>query len=273
MTFVRAFALMILAPLLLAAAPASSRAITVVSARAVHTSVHPRTHGHHRHARHHHTANAELRAGTRHHGAHSRAGGPATPRPHSSSSHALPPHASSKLQRNHSPGGAPYALGHASLSLGLWTTGATLTATQNDGVTEPRLGHLKGRSPPRGNPPSAIRCCRARAVAPKRAPSPGFQPFRNARPDAESTAKARRDAPLAAESSALALRDAPLAAESSAIALRDVPLASMRSPRVYRAPSTPGAPCCVAVTASLNPGRAFEGRTAGSSLPSRRKFS
>ena len=259
MTFVRAFALMVLAPLLLAVAPAPSRAITLVSARAVHTSVHPRAHAHHRHARHHHTANAELRAGTRHHGAHSRAGGPATPRRRSGRSHALPPHASSKLLRNHSSGGAPYALCHASLSLGLWTTGATLTATQNDGVTDPRLGHLKGRSPPRGNPPSAIACCPARAVAPKRAPSAPYAPSRTARPDAESPAKARRAAPLAAESSALALRDAPLA--------------SMRTPRVYCAPSTPGAPCCVAVTTSLNPGRAFEGRAAGSSLPSRRKFS
>ena len=273
MTFVRAFALMVLAPLLLAAAPASSRAITLVSARAVHTSVHPRAHAHHRHARHHHTANAELRAGTRHHGAHSRAGGPATPRPRSGSSHALPPHASSKLQRDHSRGGTPSALGHARLDLGLWTTGSAMTSAQNESVTDPRLGHLKGRSPPRGNPPSAIRCCAARAVAPKRAPAAPFQPSRNTPPDAEFLAKARRNAPPDAESTAKARRDPPLAAESSALALRDAPLASMRTPRVYCAPSTPGAPCYVVITASLNPGRAFEGRTAGTPLPSRRKFS
>ena len=262
MTFVRALAFMILVSLLMAAAPASASAIVLVTARAVHTSVHAHSRAHHHHARHRHATNAELRAGSQHHNSHSRTGGPSTPRQRPAGrAHALPPHASNKLQRGHERGGAPYALGLASLSLGLWTTGSPLTATQNDGVTDPRLGHLKGRSPPRGNPPSAITCCAARSLAPKCAPAELIRPSRYARPDAESPAKARRDPRPTAESHATPCRIAQIAACSAP--------ASSRVPRMA---ATPSAPSSIAVVTSINPDRAFEGRAAGQTLPSRRKF-
>ena len=269
MTFVRATAFVILASLLMAAAPASASAIVLVSARAVHTSVHPHARAHRHHARHRHATNAELRAGSQRHNSHSRRGSPTVPRQRPAGrAHALPPHAYNKLQRGHERGGAPYALGLASLSLGLWTTGTSLSATENDRVTDPRLGHLKGRSPPRGNPPSAIASCSACAIAPMRAPAEPFRPSRSPKPGAEPRAKARRDPRPTAESNAT---PRPIATRIATTPRRDALTATTLS-RVLEPAATPSAPSSIAVATSINPDRAFEGRAAGQTLPSRRKF-
>ncbi len=280
MTFVRATAFVILASLLMAAAPASASAIVLVSARAVHTSVHPHARAHRHHARHRHATNAELRAGSQRHNSHSRRGSPTVPRQRPAGrAHALPPHAYNKLQRGHERGGAPYALGLASLSLGLWTTGTSLSATENDRVTDPRLGHLKGRSPPRGNPPSAIASCSACAIAPMRAPAEPFRPSRSPKPGAEPRAKARRDPRPTAESNAtprpiatrIATTPRPIATRIATTPRRDALTATTLS-RVLEPAATPSAPSSIAVATSINPDRAFEGRAAGQTLPSRRKF-
>jgi hypothetical protein len=88
------------------------------------------------------------------------------PRHRPARSRATLPHATAKLHRGDSRGGTPYALGHASLSLGLWTGSESLPTGGYELITNPTSGVLRGRSPPRGDPPSATP-----PAAPARLPS------------------------------------------------------------------------------------------------------
>ena len=238
------FALMVLALLLAAGLPGSSSATVLVSARALHTSVHPARRAHHHHVRHRHATAAELRSASHPRPRHGHPRTPAAPLRHAGRSHALPPHASNKLQRSHTRGGTPYALGLASLSLGLWTAGSPLPGTQNDEISNPRSGHLKGRSPPRGSPPSATPYP-ARPVPAVRVPAEFFRNSPATRPDAEFPAKAPRESQLTAH----------------------------RVPCAVSAPLSLRGPCFALPVFPQVPDRASEGRTAGHSMPSWRNLS
>jgi hypothetical protein len=106
--------------------------------------------GHVRHLRH---ARAELSAARVRLHASRPVSTPAAPRPRPARSHATLPHATSKPHPSR--GGAPYALGPASLSLGLWTGSDPMPVDHNELISNPSSGILRGRSPPRGDPLSA----------------------------------------------------------------------------------------------------------------------
>lgn len=256
-------ALVTLAALLLAGLPVASNAGVVVSARAVHTGVHPHARTHRHHARHHAAPHAELRAAAQHGAGHTRRGAPAIPHPRPGRSHALPAHAGTQLRRSPSRGGVPYALGPASLSLGLWTDGTPMRAMQNDGATDPRLGILKGRSPPRGDTPCAIRCpTSARPALTPRAPAPAFGACCISKPAAECLAATLPDPVLTHSFGFRVHRSTP------------GPVGVRRPQRLCAARETPSActPCFAPSVIPITPDRAFEGRAAGPTLPSRRKF-
>ena len=176
----RLFALVTVTSLALACAPAVWGATAVMPAKALHTSVHPRSRIHH-HRRSHraHHIRAELRSVP----ARSWSGGAApsrrAPSRRPARSHATLPHSAAKLHRSDSRGGAPYALGHASLSLSLWTGGESIPAAHNDLVSNPSSGILKGRSPPRGDPLAATRLPFSERATLLRAPT---DPLRNPSP-------------------------------------------------------------------------------------------
>ncbi len=96
---------------------------------------------------------------------------PLLPRSRPARSHSALPHVAAKLHTSPPRGGAPYALGPASLSLGLWSERDPMPAHHNELISNPSSGILKGRSPPRGDPPSAFLLPRpARALTFHRAP-------------------------------------------------------------------------------------------------------
>jgi hypothetical protein len=221
-----------------AAAIASARAphaSLIAAAHPLHTDVHTRVRGHRvhgHHARRH--IHAELRAGAT---AAAAGHGPRAPLPpphHPARSHALLPHATVKLHRENPRGGSPYALGQASLSVSLVPGRPSAPVLQNELVSNPASGVLKGRSPPRGIPLSAFLPPRsARHAIPARAPA----------------ASRRESVPC----------DAP-----PTFVPRSNPFAALLCPRFAR--QNPFA-------SLITPDRASEGGPAGSSLPSWRHVS
>lgn len=132
-------------------APRHRHRAILASANALHTSVHARHHG----RRHGRTAvHATLTGAT----PYAATPLPFAPRPlhHPARNHAALPHVSAKPHRTDSRGGAPYALGNASLSVGLGAHATRTVFSMNDHVTDPASGWLKGRSPPRGDPLDAF---------------------------------------------------------------------------------------------------------------------
>ena len=250
------------------AAPLAARkGLTLTTtARAVHTGVHAGARPHHARAHRGHHTRTELRAAATRHGLSRHPGSaPVAPRPRPAHSHAALPHAATKLHRNLPRGGAPYALGQASLSLGLWTDGGEMPACQNDLISDPLSGLLRGRSPPRGipliaistpcpaRPAALLACAPADSFRDRRSPlalqvSSSLDPSRvEARPT--SGASARGSMPTTVR-----FRREPrcLVAGSADLSCRAFPRGTVASP--------------------ITPDRASEGRAAGSLLPSWRWF-
>jgi len=204
----------------------------IATAHAVHTGVNARAHAHHARAHHAHRARAaEIRSAS----AHTYDGRPlplpATPLHHPARSHAMIPHTAVKLSRAQTRGGTPYALGQASLSLGLWTGVNRVPVGHDEVPANPAWGCLRGRSPPRGQPLCATLL-----------PGP-------ARIAATSCAPADRFRALAPASSSSDLL-------STGVRDRDRAMAAF----------------VMEFASPFTPDRAFEGRPAGSHLPSWRCF-
>ena len=236
----------------------------MVTAHALHTGVHARLHTHHGHARHPRHSRSELRAAIapQVHVSHP---APVAPPKHTPRPHAMLPHAATKLHRSPTSGGAPYALGRASLSLGLSTRGLAMPATRNELISDPSSGILKGRSPPRGIPLRATSSrCTARSAALPRAPADPIRD-RRLRPAFPSP----RNRQLAMSAVCVRSRIAagvPLMALAVHVphpALLARGIAATRGRAVRRGPSV----------RLKTPDRASEGRTAGLSLPSWRSVS
>jgi hypothetical protein len=276
-----ALALGFLAALAVAASPAiSSASVTrsphamhtsasvVTTAHPLHTGVQPRLHAHHAHARHAHHARPELRAAAAAHAyaAHS-APAPQPQRRRPVHTHAMLPHAGVKLHRTERGGGAPYALGQASLSLGLWTSGDPMPVSRNELISDPSSGILKGRSPPRGVPLSAT-------TAPSFARPPASAASSRATADLLRTCRSvpallrnTNSDPRPVEA---CLRSGASAPGSPALPIR---------PGHGSARIACGAPALTVrafehgeLPFRITPDRASEGRTAGSLLPSWRCF-
>jgi hypothetical protein len=144
----------------------------VATAHAVHTGVHPAAHRHHR-ARSIHE-HAAVRASIARAAAAPVTPTPAAPVRHPAHHPAVLPHVAAKGLRAPSRGTHPGALGQASPGLGPATDESSFAAIVNDLVTDPHQALLRGRSPPRGDPPSATlpsSSC-APAAPHLRAPSP-----------------------------------------------------------------------------------------------------
>jgi hypothetical protein len=258
-----------IAALAIAGMPAVSGASVITTAQALHTGVSARPHSHHGHSHHTHHARgqrAELRAEpashTHTHASHQPPAAPERRAPHP---HAMLPHAGTQLHRSQPQGGAPYALGLASLSLGLSTRGDAMPESHNEQITDPSSGILKGRSPPRGIPLSAT-CppCPARPAAHLRAPA---DPIRDCRLVPASPAS-RHDHPHTYEACVLtrASGRGPIAAP---VVHRPNP-----APLARGFAATPDRAFQRGLLASFQtPDRASEGRTAGSLLPSWRSDS
>lgn len=174
----RSLTLATLATLALAGMPCIAGAAVIVTANALHTGVHARVHLHRGHARHAHHVRAELSAArVRLHAARP-VSVPVVPRSRPARSHSALPHATTKVHPSPSRGGTPYALGPASLSLGLWTGSDPMPVDRNELISNPSSGILRGRSPPRGDPPSATPSpSAARAHTFLRAPLDSFHPL------------------------------------------------------------------------------------------------
>jgi len=159
------------AALAFAGLPAIAGAMVITTANPVHTGVHARVRLHH-HARHLRHARAELSAAHGHVPVSRPIPVPAPLRSRPARSHTAVPHTATKLHPSPTRGGAPYALGPASLSLALGTSDPSMPVAHNELISNPSTGILRGRSPPRGDPPSAIASPHlARALTSRRAPS------------------------------------------------------------------------------------------------------
>jgi hypothetical protein len=149
-----------------------ANAAATTSASALHTGVHPRAHHHRLHARR--AKRSELRAAPAHAPAPTAIPSPvpAMPKRRPAGSRAALPHVTNKPPRSQPRGGAPYALGPASPSLGQGLDRVPMPTQHNELVSNPSSGILRGRSPPRGDPLSATSLPRSRATLPtSRAPS------------------------------------------------------------------------------------------------------
>ena len=225
-----------LTALALAGMPGVSSAMVIATASPLHTGVHARVHLHHGHVRHVHRAHAELRAARAHSQAERSAPAPLMPRSRPARSHAALPHVAAKLHSSPSRGGAPYALGPASLSLALWTHGDPMPVHHNELTSNPSSGILRGRSPPRGDPLSATSSPHpARARNSRRAPLDPIHPIAitNWYP---STTRRHAD------------------------------------PRPFISAGAGGIVASPLTDPNVTPDRAFEGRPAGSYVPSWRCF-
>ena len=264
-----AIALGSFAVLALAGTPALAVANVTTTAHALHTGVQPRAHVHRAHGHHAHHGGAELRVTV-----NSRRSSrqpwsvPAAPHRRPARPHALLPHAGLELHRSSPRGSAPYALGQASLSLGLWTTGESIPINRNELISDPLSGVLRGRSPPRGIPLRATPCpCIARPLNSASPPRASAAPPRDCRttpaPLAEPTSQHRcfeaRLYPGAFASVSIALHAIP-DPDLEPVSLAGHAVPTDRASR-RREPAFPN-----------TPDRASEGRTAGSPLPSRRSF-
>jgi hypothetical protein len=130
-------------------APRHKHRAMIAAANAVHTDVHSRRH------RHAHGAHPAVRATLTGAAPYAAIPLPMAPRPmhHPARSHAALPHVvTTKPHRSDSRGGTPYALGNASLSVGLGASQTAAAPMLNDHVTNPAKGWLEGRGPPRGDP-------------------------------------------------------------------------------------------------------------------------
>jgi hypothetical protein len=148
-----------------------ANAAATISASALHTGVHPRAHHHRLHVRR--ARRSELRAAPAHAPAPTTIPSPVPtmPKRRPAGSRAALPHVTNKPPRSQPRGGAPYALGPASPSLGQGLDRVPMPTQHNELVSNPSLGLLRGRSPPRGDPLSATSLPRSRATLPtSRAP-------------------------------------------------------------------------------------------------------
>jgi len=210
----------------------------VTTAHAVHTGVHA-AHRHHRvHRAHGHAA---VRASIARAASTPVAPAPALPVHHPARHPAVLPHVAAKVMRAPSRGTHPGALGQASPGLGPATDQSSFSAIVNDRVSDPHHALLRGRSPPRGDPPSATSPASSRAPAALHLRAPALH------------------APVTHGASATladCTADSPL---RSIVLARQTPFAE---PFDRDAARLVRSPCFT------HPDRAFEGKPAGSISPS-----